>query len=130
MPNSSSSLMLRFDVAHAGAVHPLGFFPVNAVKTLMDFPSTSRSCLWLNPETNSYVYPCNPISWPASRIFAIRSGNDSTECAWTNQLVLMLYFSYNLSSRSTSTVAPNMPRETSVSSAGLPFWVLILVNFQ
>src|SRR5271155_103418 len=147
MPNSSSSLILCFDVIQVGAVHPLGFFPVKAVKTSMDLLSTSRCCFSLSPETNSCVYPCNPltstrsaqklrssiqayISWPASRIFAICFGNDSTECVGTNQLALIWYFSHSLSSRSIPTIAPNMPREMSVMPAGLPFWVLILVPFQ
>ena len=130
--------MVLWDVSHAGAVHPLGFLPVNLVSTSIDLVRTSLSCSSLSVETNSCVYPWRPlskiynldkqrdpeafsatvvrsyISWPASRILAICSGKDSTECAGMNHVVLMLYFSHNFNRRSTPTVAPKMPRETSV----------------
>lgn len=47
--------MVSLDVLHAGAVHPLGFLPVNAVVISIDFASTSRCCCSLSVETNSCV---------------------------------------------------------------------------
>lgn len=79
MPNSSSSLIVSLLVLHAGAVQPLGFFPVKSVSTFMLFSNTSRCCCSLSVETNSCVYPCRPISCPFSTILRIWLGNDSAE---------------------------------------------------
>jgi hypothetical protein len=53
MPNFWRSLMLRFEVDHAGAVQPFGFLPVKLMRTSMDFARTSRSCEALRVETSS-----------------------------------------------------------------------------
>jgi hypothetical protein len=55
MPNSSRSLILRFEVDHAGAIQPFGFLPVKLVRTLMDFARTSRSCEALRVGSSSWV---------------------------------------------------------------------------
>jgi hypothetical protein len=126
IPNSSRSLTVSTLVDQAGAVQPFGFFPVNSWMTLMLFSNTSRCCCSLNVLTCSCVYPCNPISCPLSTIFRICFGNDSTECAGANQVVLILYLSQSFSNRSIPTVAPKMPREMSVGLAGVPVLVFIL----
>lgn len=70
------------------------------------------------------------ISWPASLTLAICFGKDSSKCAGTNHVALMQYLSHNFRSLSTPTVAPNMPRDTSVGSAAKPSLVLILIESQ
>lgn len=126
MPNSSSRAMVSLLVLQAGAVQPLGLFPTISVRTLILFSSTSLCCCSLNVDTNSCVYPCNPISCPLSTIFRICLGNDSTECAGTNHVVLILYLSQSLRRRSMPTVAPKMPRDISVGFAGAPVLVFNL----
>ena len=149
MPYSSNNLIVSFDVSHAGAVQPLGFFPVNLVRTSMDLVRTSRCCCSLRLPTCSCVYPWSPlqfnlstiiiiplmrektyISWPASLIFASCSGKDSSEWAGTNQVVLILNLSQSFNNRSTPTVAPYIPRDTSVGLAGVPDLVLILIDLE
>lgn len=149
MPYSSNNLIVSFDVSHAGAVHPLGFFPVNLVSTSIDFARTSRCCCSLKLPTCSCVYPWSPlqfnlsttitillmrektyISWPASLTLASCSGKDSSEWAGTNQVVLIPNLSQSFNSRSTPTVAPYMPRDTSVGFAVAPVLVLILINWN
>lgn len=150
MPYSSSSLIVCLEVSHAGAVHPFGFLPRNLVRTSIDFERMSRCCCSFIVETNSCVYPWSPlycqisivfwdknisskfahISCPASRTLVICSGNDSRECAGTNQVVLIPYLSHSFRRRSIPTVAPKIPRETSVGFAGDPFLVLILSSIS
>ena len=64
------------------------------------------------------------ISCPASRIFAICSGNVSIVWPGVNQVALMLYFSYSARSRSTPRVAPNTPVEISYRRNKLVRWSL------
>lgn len=68
------------------------------------------------------------ISWPASLTFANCFGNVSIVWAGQNQVALILNLSQSFRRRSTPTVAPNIPRETSVGLAGEPSLVLILAN--
>lgn len=130
IPNSSNSAIVSLLVLQAGAVQPLGLFPVKSCITLILFSNTSLCCCSLNPLTNSCVYPCSPISCPLSTIFLICLGKDSTECAGVNQVALMLYLSQSFSRRSMPTVAPKTPRETSVGLAGLPSRVFSLVEWN
>jgi hypothetical protein len=55
MPNSSRSLILRFEVDHVGAVQPFGFLPAKLVRTLMDSARTSRSCEALRVGRSSWM---------------------------------------------------------------------------
>lgn len=57
IPFSSKRRIVSLDVFHAGAVHPLGFLPVNLVATSMDFFKISRCVFTLRPDTYSCEYP-------------------------------------------------------------------------
>lgn len=126
MPCSSNSRTVSTLVLHAGAVQPRGFLPKSAVSTSMLFCNTARCCVSSSVDTNSCVYPCSPISWPASMILRIWLGKDSAVCAGVNQVALMLYLAKSLRSLSIPTVAPKMPREISVGFAGAPVLVFSL----
>jgi hypothetical protein len=128
IPNSSSNCTVSLLVLQAGAVHPLGLFPVTSDRTLILFSNTSFCWLRLKVLTNSCVYPCKPTSCPFSTIFLICAGNDSAECAGVNHVALISYLSQSLSRRSMPTVAPKTPRDMSVGFAGLPSRVFILLT--
>lgn len=70
------------------------------------------------------------ISCPFPITFLIWLGKDSAECAGTNQVAVMSYFSSRVRSLSMPTVAPNMPLDTSVGFAGAPVLVFSLIEYQ
>ena len=74
-----------------GATLPRGGFPANSVSMRYVLSRMSRCCSIVMSTGFSWLYPCSPISWPASRTAAMSSGNDSRLCPGMNQVVLILY---------------------------------------
>jgi len=82
------------------------------------FTSTSLSCSSVNSLGGSCIYPCKPISCPASLTARICSGNDSRVCDGMLKVPLMSCFANNASRRSSPTLAPKRPREMVEASEG------------
>jgi hypothetical protein len=106
---------------YQGATLPRGGFPANSVNMRYVLSNTSFCCSSVISTGFSWLYPCRPISCPASRTAAISSGNVSRLCPGMNHVVLMSYFANSFKRRCVPIVPAKRPRLMSLVLSSPPY---------